>query len=87
MSVLVVRTVACFSGRSSDKGAANIHITKTAVCKAADKGIKTIRLETRPTDAMVGGSGAAGPAPNLRHQPPGPNPAPFYVKNVGVGIY
>ena len=27
--------------------------------------------DERHTDAMVGGTGAAGPPPDLRHQPPG----------------
>ena len=48
-----------------------IHISVTPVCKAAGKGVKIIRLENRPTDAMVGGSGAAGPALDLWHQQQG----------------
>ena len=51
--------------------AAKIHIGNSPPCRAADAGIREIALETRQTDAMVGGSGAAGPAPDLRHQPPG----------------
>ena len=35
-------------------------------------GIQKLALETRQTDTMVGGSGAADPAPDLRHQLPGP---------------
>ena len=31
-------------------------------------GVKEVELETRPTDAMVGGTGAAGPAADLRNQ-------------------
>jgi len=50
---------------------ANMHITKTPQCRAASMGIKTIVVETRPTDTMVGGSGASGAVPDLRHQPPG----------------
>ena len=34
-------------------------------------GVTEVELETRPTDAMVGGTGAAGPAPDLRNQTPG----------------
>ena len=44
------------------------HILKCPVYRAADSGVKEVELETRPTDAMVGGTGAAGPAPDLRHQ-------------------
>jgi len=51
--------------------AAKIHIGKSPVCRAARQGIQEIGLDTRPTDAMVGGTGAAGPPPDLRHQPPG----------------
>ena len=65
--------------------AAKTHIGKSPPCRAADLGIREIVLETRQTDAMVGGSGAAGPAPDLRHQPPGS--ARKCKKKVGVGIY
>ena len=33
--------------------------------------VKEVEMETRPTDAMVGDTGAAGPAQDLQHQPPG----------------
>ena len=65
--------------------ATKIHIAKSPACKLADLGMREIVLETRQTDAMVGGSGAAGPAPELRHQPPGL--ARPCKKKVGVGIY
>ena len=51
--------------------AVKIHIGKSSVCQAARKGIKEIEPDKRHTDAMVGGTGAAGPPPDLRHQPPG----------------
>ena len=42
------------------------------------------QLETRPTDAMVGaglgGTGAAGPAPDLQHHDA------FFLEKVGLGI-
>jgi hypothetical protein len=38
---------------------ANAHIGKTLECKAAGMGLHTIKLETRPTDTMIGGSEAA----------------------------
>jgi len=50
---------------------ANMHIAKTTQCRLAGMGVKTVVVETRATDTMVGGSGAAGPVPDLRHQPPG----------------
>ena len=45
--------------------------TLADLVRAAGLGIQEITLETRQTEPMVGGSGAAGPAPDLRHQPPG----------------
>ena len=46
----------------------NIHLSKSPVCRAANKGTKQLVLDTRPTDAMVGGSGAAGPTPDLQRR-------------------
>ena len=46
-------------------------------------GQKKITLETRQTNTMVGGFCAAGPAPDLRHQPTGSTH--FCKQNVGVG--
>ena len=63
--------------------AARTHIGRSRTCAAAGLGIQEITLETRQTDTMVGGSGAAGPAPDLRHQPPGSTH--FCKQNVGVG--
>ena len=50
---------------------AKTHIGKSLPCRAADLGVREIALEIRQTDTMVGGSDAAGQAPDLRHQPPG----------------
>ena len=61
---------------------ANMHVAKTPRCRVAGMGFKTVVVETRATDTMVGGSGAAGPVPDLLHQPPGY----FLQKKVGVGI-
>ena len=64
---------------------AKIHVSMSPPCRAADLGIREIVLDTRQTDAMVGGSGATGPAPDLRHQPPG---SAWECKTkVEVGIY
>ena len=64
--------------------AARTHIGRSRTCAAAAGfGIQEITQETRQTNIMVGGSGAAGPAPDLRHQPPGSTH--FCKQNVGVG--
>ena len=47
------------------------HISKSPVCLAAGLGVKEVKLETRPTDAILGCTGAAGPALDLRNQTPG----------------
>ena len=52
--------------------AAGMHIGKSSVCWAFGMGVKEVELETLRTEAMVGGTGAAGPAPDLQHQPPCP---------------
>ena len=52
--------------------AVRTHIGKSPVCLAAGLGVKEVELETRPTDAMVGCTGAAGPAQDLQHQCPSP---------------
>ena len=51
--------------------AAKIHIAKNSKCRATGSGLRTVVVESRPSDTMAGGSGAAGPLPDLRHQPPG----------------
>ena len=47
------------------------HISATEACFAADRGFKEIRVDARAGDVMAGAGGAAGPAPDVRHQPPG----------------
>jgi len=49
--------------------AASVHNARNEKCRG--KGIKCITVETRPSDREVGGSGAAGSIPDLRHQAPG----------------
>ena len=51
--------------------AANLHMSRNPQCRVAGTGLRTAVVEIRPTDTMVGGSGAARPVPDLRHQPPG----------------
>ena len=57
------------------------------MCKAAGMGLRTIVLETRPTDTMVGGSGAAGTVPDLRHQPPGLHAVKINRRRAKLGIF
>jgi len=40
-------------------------------CFAADLGFKEIHVKARLGDVMAGAGGEAGPAPDVRHQPPG----------------
>ena len=47
------------------------HIRASKPCFAAGFGFKEILVEARPGDVMEGAGGAAGPAPEVRHQPPG----------------
>ena len=47
------------------------HIAASKPCRAADLGYREIQVEARAGDVMAGAGGAAGPAPDVRHQPPG----------------
>ena len=47
------------------------HISASPACRAAKAGIRTILVEARAGDIMAGAGGAAGPAPDVRHQPQG----------------
>jgi hypothetical protein len=47
------------------------HIAASKHCRAADLGYREIHVEARAGDVMAGAGGAAGPAPDVRHQPPG----------------
>ena len=46
------------------------HISASKPCFAAGLGFKEIHVEARPGDVMAGAGGAAGPALDVRHQPP-----------------
>ncbi len=56
-----------FLNRASVRG----HIAASKPCREANMGIREILLEARAGDVMTGGGGAAGPAPDVRHQPAG----------------
>jgi hypothetical protein len=49
------------------------HIAASKPCREANQGIREIQVEARARagDVMAGGGGAAGPAPDVRHQPAG----------------
>ncbi len=47
------------------------HIHASKACFAADLGFKVIHVDARAGDVMAGAGGAAGPAPDVCHQPPG----------------
>ncbi len=47
------------------------HIRASKICFAADLGFKEIHVEALAGDVMAGAGGAAGPAQDVRHQPPG----------------
>ena len=52
--------------------AAKIHIGMTPDCRALGLGVREISVAAGTgADVMAGGAGAAGPAPDVRHQPPG----------------
>ena len=50
------------------------HIAAAKHCRAADLGYREIQVEALAGDVMAGAGGAAGPAPDVRHQPPGDTP-------------
>ncbi len=47
------------------------HISASKACFAADLGFKEIHVDALASNVMVGAGGAAGPAPDICHQPPG----------------
>jgi hypothetical protein len=57
-STWFIRVCACCC-EDPTQWSVNMHITKTLQCRAASMGIKTIVVETLPTDTMEGCSGAA----------------------------
>jgi hypothetical protein len=47
------------------------HIAASKPCRAAKMGIRQIQVEVQTADVMAGAGGAAGPAPDVQHQPEG----------------
>ena len=54
-----------------NRAAVRRHISASKPCFSAGLGFREIAVEARPGDSMAGGGGGAGPAPDVRHQPPG----------------
>ena len=52
--------------------AATTHVGKSPHCRALGLGVREISVAAGTgADVMAGGAGAAGAAPDVRHQPPG----------------
>jgi hypothetical protein len=67
----------CTSGELShrsmflNRASVQRHIAATKPCREANMGIREIQSEARAGDVMAGGGAAAGPGPDVRHQPAG----------------
>jgi len=65
------------TGKLSSRGlflaraAVRRHIRASKSCREAGLGFREVHVEARAGDVMAGAGGAAGPAPDVRHQPPG----------------
>ncbi len=69
-----------------NRAAVRHHIAASRPCHAADAGIRTIQVEeARAGDIMAGAGGAAGPAPDVRHQPAG-DVHPQFISNLTCTI-
>ena len=65
-----------------NRAAVRRHISAAKACFAADLGFSEIRVDARSGDVMAGLGGAAGPAPDVRHQPPGKQWTVTYTTNL-----
>jgi hypothetical protein len=54
-----------------NRAAVRRHISASKPCFSSWLGFWEIAVEACPSDSMAGGGGGAGPAPDVRHQPPG----------------
>ena len=65
--------------------AAAIHVGKSPDCRKLGLGWREINIAAGTgADVMAGGAGAAGPAPDMRHQPPG---YPELFQYISVNTY
>ena len=62
------------AGLFLNRGAVLRHIVAAKHCHEADMGIREIQVEAQAGDVMACAGGAARPAPDVRHQPPGDKP-------------
>jgi hypothetical protein len=72
--MIVANVICCQKMTLANRASVRRHITATKPCREANMGIREILLEARAGDVMglmAGGGGAAGPAPDVRHQPAG----------------
>jgi hypothetical protein len=53
------------------RAAVRRHISATKSCREAGLGFREVHVDTRAGDVMAGAGGVAGPASDVRHQPPG----------------
>ncbi len=53
------------------RAAVRRHISASKSCREAGLGFREVHVEARAVDVMAGAGGAAGLAPDVRHQPPG----------------
>ncbi len=53
------------------RAAVRRHISASKSCREAGLGFREVHVEARAGDVMAAAGGAAGPAPDVRHQPPG----------------
>ena len=61
-----------FSRLFRTRRAASIHVGMSHTCRKLGLGVREISVGAETgADVMAGGAGAAGPATDLRHQPPG----------------
>ena len=62
----------CAARRAAALRAAAFHVGRTPVCSKVGLGVREISIAAGTgADVMAGGAGAAGPAPDVRHQPQG----------------
>jgi hypothetical protein len=53
------------------RAAVRRHISATKACREAGLGFREVHVEALAGDVMAGAGGAAGPAQDVQHQPPG----------------
>ena len=67
-----------------NRAAVRRHIAASKHCRDAEEGIRTIQVEALAGDDMAGAGGAAGPAPDIRHQPAGDVHPQFCIQHTNT---